>query len=39
MGKLDDPDEAVAVSTRRLENITKLAKYQKSNELNQRNYL
>jgi len=28
MGKLDSPDEAVAVSIRRLENITKLAKYQ-----------
>ena len=28
MGKLDSPDEAVAVSISRLENITKLAKYQ-----------
>jgi hypothetical protein len=39
MGKLDDPAKAVAVSTPRLENITKLAKYHPSNELNQRNYL
>jgi len=39
MGKLDDPDEVVAVSTPRLENITKLAMCQKSNALNQRNYL
>jgi hypothetical protein len=39
MGKYHSPDESVAVSTPRLENITKLAKYQKSNALNRRNYL
>jgi hypothetical protein len=39
MEKLDYPDGAVAVSTPRLENITKLAKYHPSNALNQRNYL
>jgi len=39
MEKLDYPDGSVAVSTPRLENITKLAKYQKSNELNQQNHL
>jgi len=39
MEKLDYPDESVAVASPMLENITKLAKYQKSNALNQRNYL